>query len=776
MLELIVRLFRKWRPLEGWLLWTMALTTLLMVPAAAESAAWVPYLGPMLAVIVLLGYWAGFGLTRRQVKADGRAAGETEAEARLAIPGWLAAIILAVIGLLTVSLVVGWREASAVPEAVPWILGLPAKAGLAVVEMVERLAQWGVDVRTGGAGQDDAVFRWILGVTCWGAAAWAGWWLYAHQRTLVAFLPAGVLLAANAYYYWDGRFWLPLYLGMVTLVAVLTNRYTLERRWQRLGMDYSEDVRMDMILSALAISLLVAMSAFVMPRVVIGPTANWFEGLTAAPMDKLGETGKGLFPGLRRTPRPLLAEGGSPGGMPRSYLLGSGPELSQELVMRVSTDELAALAPGESPSPDMSHYWRALTFDTYDGRGWRNSPVEQAELSAGDPWFEETLPWRRPVKQRVEMESSGNRALFAAGEPLAVNRPYRALVHTPSDAPADDLVALTANGRRYEIVSLVPAAGELALRAAGSAYPSHIAEQYLQLPQLPSRVTELARTVTAGAATPYDQAVALERYLRQYPYDLSVTPAPPKQDTVDYFLFDAKTGYCDYYASAMVVLARSLGIPARLATGFATGDYDPEAKAFLVHGDDAHSWPELYFPEAGWIRFEPTGARATVPLANVSEVRPQYGALDQAQLQSDLETFRNEQASRQQLWWIVAFVALALLASVGVVVWLRRPQPALEESYLLLGRWGRRLGRPAGSGETASEFGRGLSSQVRAVDAAQGGPVADGVLEYVDRFEAAQYGPSHEEAAQEARRQWPRLERALRRLWLRRLMGRGWTN
>ena len=74
MLELTVRLFRKWRPLEGWLLWAMALITLLMVPPAAESAAWVPFLGPMLAVIVLLGYWAGFGLTRRQVKADGRAA------------------------------------------------------------------------------------------------------------------------------------------------------------------------------------------------------------------------------------------------------------------------------------------------------------------------------------------------------------------------------------------------------------------------------------------------------------------------------------------------------------------------------------------------------------------------------------------------------------------------------------------------------------------------------------------------------------------------------
>ena len=125
--------------------------------------------------------------------------------------------------------------------------------------------------------------------------------------------------------------------------------------------------------------------------------------------------------------------------------------------------------------------------------------------------------------------------------------------------------------------------------------------------------------------------------------------------------------------------------------------------------------------------------------------------------------------------------AVSIEVRVGEPAWhrfsdparrLRRPQPALEESYLLLGRWGRRLGRPAGSGETASEFGRGLSQQVRAVDAAKGGPVADGVLEYVDRFEAAQYGPSHEDAAQEARRHWPRLERSLRRVWLRRRVGR----
>jgi transglutaminase-like putative cysteine protease len=748
----------------------MALVTLLLAPAAADSAAWVPYLGPALAIVVLLGYWAGFGLTRPQVKAEARAGGAADPQG---IPGWLAVILLALLGLLTVSLVVGWREAPAAPAAVPWILRLPAHAGLAVVDMAERLGQWIRDVRTGGAVQDDAIFRWILGIVAWAAAAWAGWWLYARRRPLVALLPAGLLLATNAYYYWNGRFWLPFYLGLLAVVAVLVNRHALERRWQRLGMDYSVDVRQDLLLTAMAISLLVAFGTLVMPRVVIRPTADWFEELAAAPRDKLSDAGKQLFPGLRRAPRPLLAEGGAVGGMPRSYLLGSGPELSQRVVMRIGTDELAGLAEGEAPSSEMSHYWRAVTYDVYDGRGWRNSAVEQEELNAGESWLEHVQQWRRPVRQQVEMVESGNRALFAAGEPLAVNRPYRFLLRTPSAEPADDLVALTGTGKRYQIVSLVPAASAEVLRAAGSAYPESVARRYLQLPLLPSRVTERARTVTAGAATPYDQAVALERYLRRYPYDLGVAPAPPQQDTVDYFLFDAKTGYCDYYASAMVVLARSVGIPARLATGYATGAYDSEARTFVVHGDDAHSWPELYFPGIGWFPFEPTGSRAALPLAAGAGERPQFGAGSQAQVQADLATFRDAQAARQRKWWAGGLVLSLLVVLGGAVAWLRRPQPALVESYVRLGRWGRRLGRPAGPGETPGEFGRGLSGHVRAVDAARGAATAGEVLEYVDRFEAAQYSPAREEAAREARRRWPQLERTLRRVWLRRLTARG---
>ena len=78
---------------------------------------------------------------------------------------------------------------------------------------------------------------------------------------------------------------------------------------------------------------------------------------------------------------------------------------------------------------------------------------------------------------------------------------------------------------------------------------------------------------------------------------------------VDYFLFDLRQGYCDYYASAMIVFARSRGLPARLAVGYASGEYDPVSDQFLVTEADAHSWPEIYFPEYGWIPFEPTAAQ-----------------------------------------------------------------------------------------------------------------------------------------------------------------------
>ncbi len=765
-METLLRLLHRRRPRGGWLLWLLALLTVLLVAVGAGAAGWVPHLGLLLSAVIIAGYTASFWLSRAA-----RPSQPDAGIARRGLPGLAAAGLLALLGVLVVSLLVGWREASQTPPGTPSLLVPLVRAGLGLAEMAQRLAQWVSDVRTTGqASQDDAVFRWLLGLLAWAAAAWAAWWLFARQRPLVALLPAGVLLASNAFFFWDGRLWLPFYLAGLTLVGALTHRWTLEQRWNRLGMDYSVDVRLDILLAAGGMALVVMMASAFMPRVTFQPAADWFAGLLGAPVDRIERAGQQLFPGLRRAPGSLLATGGRSDAMPRSHLLTDGPELSQEVVMRVSSDEMAGLPFGQQPSAAMRHNWRALTFDSYDGRGWRNSPLTAEDFAAGEPWGDEALPWRRPVRQWVNLERGGDRALHAAGEPLAANRPYQLLLRSAVDNPADGMAAMLAAGRRYQVLSLIPAADESVLRAAGVDYPPDVAALYLALPDLPARVGLLAEQVTQDAETPYDQALALEAFLRQFPYDLEIAAPPAGRDVVDYFLFDAQAGYCDYYASAMVVMARSLGIPARLAVGYATGDYDQTSREFVVREQNAHSWPELYFPGAGWVRFEPTAAQpqpARVPPAG--QPLPVYATGDSAQVQADLQTMREDEIVRRRLGWLTGVAVAALLA---LIVWLwqrRRPQPELAALYGRLERWGRRLGQAARPGDSPGQFGRKLSDQVATLD---DDAAAEGVQRFVQSFEAAQYSPRREEAEREARSLWPGVERLLRKVWWRR-WGRG---
>jgi hypothetical protein len=128
----------------------------------------------------------------------------------------------------------------------------------------------------------------------------------------------------------------------------------------------------------------------------------------------------------------------------------------------------------------------------------------------------------------------------------------------------------------------------------------------------PERVLSLAREITQAALTPYDRAASIEAYLRTFPYSLEVEPPPQGQDVVDYFLFTAQQGYCDYYATSMVVMARAVGLPARIVIGYASGDYDAPTAEYIVRQENAHSWVEVYFPGIGWVEFEPTASQPII--------------------------------------------------------------------------------------------------------------------------------------------------------------------
>ena len=163
----------------------------------------------------------------------------------------------------------------------------------------------------------------------------------------------------------------------------------------------------------------------------------------------------------------------------------------------------------------------------------------------------------------------------------------------------------------YSVTGFIPETTPEMLQAAGTEYPEWVIQTYMQLPDtLPDRVREQADEWAGSAATPYDKAMAIQAKLREYRYTTRIGEPPPGADAVDWFLFTAGQGYFDYQASAMVVMLRHLGVPSRLAVGFALDDTDRDGTgSYVVKDKNSYAWPEVYFPGVGWVPFNPTQDR-----------------------------------------------------------------------------------------------------------------------------------------------------------------------
>jgi hypothetical protein len=183
--------------------------------------------------------------------------------------------------------------------------------------------------------------------------------------------------------------------------------------------------------------------------------------------------------------------------------------------------------------------------------------------------------------------------------------------------PRDTLPA----GTTFRMISSRSTADAESLRDAGAEYPDWVVPRYIELPDsLPDRVRLLAQGITAGLDNPFDKVVAIESFLRKFPYSEIIPGPKPGQDGVDYFLFEEKQGYCTYYASAMVVLLRASGVPARYVEGYSQAK--PEAGVFRILEKDGHAWPEVYFSNFGWVEFEPTASK---PATSHSQLRKPAG-------------------------------------------------------------------------------------------------------------------------------------------------------
>jgi transglutaminase-like putative cysteine protease len=269
--------------------------------------------------------------------------------------------------------------------------------------------------------------------------------------------------------------------------------------------------------------------------------------------------------------------------------------------------------------------WRGVALTAFDGRVWTNS-YEQTQLRPGlDGSYRLAAIQRsaaaanaRLIHYRVVMEPLGTNVFFLAERPQRLAGNYRGVAVDAGGAVYDIDADHPVN--QYEAESQLPEVDADDLRLAANTVPGNM-DKYLALPELDGRIAKLAEDITTSAPSNYDKALALERYLStHYGYTLEL-PHNFTQDPVANFLFDRKMGHCEYFASAMAVMLRSLHIPSRIITGFRGGEYNDLTGQYVVRASDAHSWVEAYFPGYGWISFDPTPSRTLPTRSGWSRIR-----------------------------------------------------------------------------------------------------------------------------------------------------------
>jgi protein-glutamine gamma-glutamyltransferase len=306
-------------------------------------------------------------------------------------------------------------------------------------------------------------------------------------------------------------------------------------------------------------------------------------------------------------------------GFNDSVELGQIGEIKKnsEVVMRVKTGK---------PVPFPLLRWRGIALTNFDGKRWTNRTHNPDKLTPnGEGWIDVATPEQRsdfsrpPVQYTILLEPIASDAVFTLANTVALQGNFSAGGFTAqwmlrNSSLSRDFTGSLSNPFhnyapvRYNGLARMPRVDVAKLRETPSEYSEQIRDLYLQLPpSLDSRVTQLARQITARAATPYDKAVAIEGFLHRFTYTLNLT-GDPGQDPLAHFLFSTRAGHCEYFASAMAIMLRTIGIPTREVNGFLPGAYNDIAGDYIVRASDAHSWVEVYFPGNGWVTFDPTPA------------------------------------------------------------------------------------------------------------------------------------------------------------------------
>lgn len=474
-----------------------------------------------------------------------------------------------------------------------------------LLELGYRIGFWFQQAVLGGeVGTDPLMFTVVMSILFWLMSYVAMWFSFRAHNVWAALLPSGITLLFNLYYGPDRiSFILAPYLLFIFLFVARLNLYLQETRWKQNRVRYDPELVYTFLRYGALLSIVTIAIAWVVPAAASSERAEVFFSRFSEPWEQVKNEWIRLFSTLQSNRvEPTYGTFGD------TLSLGGPVALSNATLMDV-----------RAPA---GRYWKAAVYDEYTGTGWVTNESDTLFVDSGElPGEPLSYEARRTVTQTFILYMPGTTQIYALAQPERFSLPIKVGVSLAQVSGAEPQIesVLTVDSRyrfesgdSYMVISSLAAVEEDAMRQAGSDYPAW-AQRYLQLPDdLPQRVRDLALEVTEPYDNDYDKAMALQGFLREYEYNEQIQEPPVAVDRVDYFLFEMKEGYCNYYASALAVMARAVGIPARVVAGYAQGEWDRDAEAYRVREYDSHAWVEVFLPRFGWIDFEPTASEPEI--------------------------------------------------------------------------------------------------------------------------------------------------------------------
>lgn len=692
--------------------------------------------------------------------------------ARSNFPDWAAHVTSAIYGTFLIGLI--GASHSSINQKLEWRERALALAG--------KMGSWLNAAFSNGTSRETVMFILILAALFWLLGYTAAWYSFRYRRIWHVILPAGVTLFSNIYYYGgDAPMAIYLILFLICMLALLVESHLADReeQWAREHVRFGGGLRWRATLAGFGVAALALFGAFGAPQLMQSPSAQDFFAQANVPYSEALARFNRLFSNLRNyNLRPV-------DNYLSSVTLGGPRSLSDDMAMTV-------IAP-----PGYRYYWRAASYDTYDGANWSNSAKQQVDLKNGEGLPSQAqYAKRRDVQIQVALQR-GTDAVYAPSLPKKADVPSQGMTENAgTELMQLKVAAPLLPGNKFASTGSISIASAEDLRASRSAYPAWITRQYLQVPAaVPQRVRLLARNIAAQFNTPYERAKAVESYLRQnIVYDETLEAPPPNVEASDYILYTTHRGYCTYYATAMVMMLRSLGVPSRIATGYAAGDMelagpDSPTADFTVRIRDSHVWVEVWFPEYGWVEFEPTAAQpdvdrtalaamanpptpAPLPTPDLAELERQA---QERQNRADLEPPEVERSSDISISLLnfynsiknaLPFIALVLLMGGLAVFGTRFAEsagleklPPAQKAYGMLSRWATWLG-----------IGENVTPYEQADKIAQRAPRAkDGAQTITQAYVRQRFGRQRNDIANdtiEMRYAWAAARKELRKAWL----------